>query len=57
MPKEPKIPLGDYKINLGEKHHKLLKVRAAQEGTTMKALLERLIDDYAASSEKEDINA
>lgn len=46
-------PLGDHKINLGEKHHRKLKVLAAQEGFTMKALLEQLIDAYVSSSREE----
>ena len=51
MPKlEKQAPLGDHKINLGEKHHRKLKILAAQEGLTMKALLEQLIDEYVSSS-------
>ena len=48
--KEKQVPLGDYKINLDKEHHRKLKILAAQEDLTMRAILEQMIDERVSSS-------
>ena len=39
-------PIKAYSLRLPESIHKELKIRAASEGTTMNAIIEKLIIDY-----------